>query len=49
MFALLLCLAAATTTDTLDLSLRQALDLALRQSPARAQASASRLESGIKI
>lgn len=49
MLALLLCLTAATTTDTLDLSLKQALDLALRQSPARAQASASRLESGIKI
>jgi outer membrane protein TolC len=39
----------SATPDTLELSLGQALDLALRGSPATAQASASRLSSGIAI
>jgi len=35
--------------DTLELSLGQALDLAMRRSPARAEVSASKLESGVKL
>jgi outer membrane protein TolC len=47
---LLLLLSLVTAApDTLSLSLGQALDLALKQSPTRAQASASRLESGVKL
>lgn len=48
MLLLLLSLISASP-DTLELSLGQALDLALRGSPAQAQASASRLSSGIAV
>jgi outer membrane protein TolC len=48
MILLLLSLFSATP-DTLELSLGQALDLAMRRSPARAEVSASKLESGIKL
>jgi outer membrane protein TolC len=48
MLLLLLSLISASP-DTLELSLGQALDQALRGSPAQAQASASRLSSGISV
>ena len=48
MLLLLLSLISASP-DTLELSLGQALDLALRGSPAQAQASASRLSSVIAV
>jgi len=48
MLLLLLALVSATP-DTLELSLGQALDQALRYSPAQAQASAARLSSGIAV
>ena len=48
MLLLLLSLISATP-DTLQLSLSMALDQALRNSPAQAQASASRLSSGVAI
>ena len=48
MLLLLLSLVSASP-DTLELSLGQALDLALRGSPAQAQASASRLSSVIAV
>lgn len=46
---LLLLALVSVAPDTLDLSLAEALDLALRSSPAQAQASASRLSSGTAI
>jgi outer membrane protein TolC len=47
---LLLLLAIVTAgPDTMQLSLQQALDLAARQSPAQAQASASRLSGGLAV
>jgi outer membrane protein TolC len=48
MLLLLLSLISASP-DTLELSLGQALDQALRGSPAQAQASAARLSSGIAV
>jgi outer membrane protein TolC len=48
MFLLLLSLISAAP-DTLELSLGQALDLAMRQSPARGEVSASKLTSGVKL
>ncbi len=48
MLLLLLALVSAVP-DTIELSLAQALDQALRGSPAQAQASASRLSSGIAV
>ncbi len=46
---LLLFALVSAAPDTLELSLAEALDQALRGSPARAQASASRLSSGIAV
>src|SRR5512143_724487 len=46
---LLLLSLVATRHDTLQVALQQALDLSLRQSPAQAQASASRLTSGVRV
>ena len=48
MILLLLSLFSAAP-DTLELSLGQALDLAMRRSPARAEVSASKLQSGVKL
>jgi outer membrane protein TolC len=46
---LLLFALVSVSPDTLELSLGQALDLAVRGSPAQAQASASRLSSGVAV
>jgi len=46
---LLLLSLVSAAPDTIELSLGQALDQALRHSPAQAQASASRLGSGIAV
>jgi outer membrane protein TolC len=46
---LLLFALVSAAPDTLELSLAEALDQALRGSPAQAQASASRLSSGIAV
>ena len=48
MLLLLLSLIGATP-DTLELTLSQALEAAMKHSPARTQASVSRLTSGIRI
>jgi len=48
MLLLLLSLLSATP-DTLNLSLGQALDMAIKRSPARTQASVSRLTEGVRI
>ncbi len=49
MILLLLLSLVSAAPDTLELSLGQALDLAMRRSPARAEVSASKLESGVKL